>query len=494
MLAFLRDVVLASMLVHRALGHGALAKPIPRKVSGRQWMPWGVGEHQPQTNPYGAVHHEAMLSHPCGGSSPGDAPYLKSNYAGYQDHAEPGETSYAAGGTLNATIVLDADHNGEAQWAYCPHSQEQTEECFRSRPLTGWVDVHSYWDATNTVDHWKTGQTYPQTVSLPADMSAGPATLRWLWICKWTDEIFASCFDTSIVNGSPAPAPSPLAAPDAAAACVWTDPPGRTVERTARDQKEGRVCWDFKVEPGTTVYYQSKTDIYTHWNADSCCLQASRDFGSKDGGEANIVSFTSDIDNFGFCECTAWDPSDPGSSCAGSATADEMRCPVLGATDRLCPAREAGSSSDGIAYGCTPAFSGPAVASSRQPEPEPEPEPEPAPADMIAASSSPQPGPESMTAPAPTSFCCTWSSVPHDCGVCESKSGGWCSDSAGHCSMCGSTAFYCPVVSMRQRSFLAPVKRSALHQAPMLVQSKSVLRREWSLINVSSDLQADDEL
>merc|ERR1712039_808012 len=98
------------------------------------------------------------------------------------------------------------------------------------------------------------------------------------------------------------------------------------------------------------------------------------EFGSKDGGEANIVSFTSDIDNFGFCECTAWDPGNPGLSCAGSATAEEMRCPVMGGADGMCPEGEPGSSNDGIAFGCTPAFSDSTAVSSPAEEPEPEPE------------------------------------------------------------------------------------------------------------------------
>lgn len=527
----LQSAIIVSVLVQRALGHGALTKPMPRKVSGREWCPWCVGEHQPHTNPNGAVHHDAMLSHPCGGSSPGDAPYEKSNYGGYQDYAEPGEASYAAGGTLHATIALDADHNGEAQWGYCPHSEEQTEECFRSRPITDWLDVHSHWDATNEEDHWKSGQTYPQAVKLPAGMPTGPVTLRWLWICRWTDEIFVSCFDTSIAGGSPAPAPSPPPSatnstggspapappppPSAgdAPGCVWTHPPDRKVRRTARNQKAGRVCWDFEVEPGTTVYYQSKTDVYAHWNANVCCLQAARQFGSKAGGESNVVAFTSDVDNFGFCECTAWDPEKPGSSCAGSATAEAMICPVLGATDGMCPAGEFGSPSDGISFGCTPAFPGLTAAPSPQPEPESEPEPEaepePEPAPATAAPS-PQPGPEPtparVPAPAPaapspqpgsaralSSFCCTWSSVPHDCGACESKIGGWCSETAERCGQCGETAFYCPAPSLVQRSFLAPVKRRDVTQGTVLIQGDSALSSR-SAPGVSGETGDNDEL
>lgn len=354
-MAAFRGVLAAAVLVQGALGHGALTKPIPRKVSAFEWAPWSVGEHQADTNPYGAVHHDAKLSHPCGGSSPGDAPYPKNAFANYQDDAEPGAASYAAGGTLEATIVLDADHNGDAQWGYCPHSEEQTEECFRSHPITDWVDVHSYWDASNTVDHWKSGQSYPEMVKLPADMPAGPVTLRWLWICKYTDEIFVSCVDTEIVSGSSAVAP---------------------------------------------------------------------------------------------------------------------------------PEREP-----------TPA----AANTTAAPSPQPRPQSGPTPAPATTSAPSPQPGPGPAPAPAPTSaptattFCCAWSSVSNDCGVCESKASGWCSESAEHCSQCGSSAFYCPSASTVQRSFLAPTKRHALHAAPMLIQGDTVLSSTGSASGLPAKLR-DDEL
>jgi hypothetical protein len=74
--------------------------------------------------------------------------------------------------------------------------------------------------------------------------------------------------------------------------------------------------------------------------------------------------------------------------------------------------------------------------------------------------------------------------------VCESKSSGWCSDSAESCSQCGPTNFYCPAASMvQQSSFLAPVHRRAfLTKTPMLIQRGSVLTRE------SGKLYDDDEL
>jgi len=354
-----RSALVALVLVQGALGHGALTKPLPRKVSAFEWAPWSVGEHQASTNPYGEVHRDAKLSHPCGGSSPGDAPYSKSAYANYQEHAEPGEESYAAGGKLEATIVLDADHDGEAQWGYCPHSEEQTEECFRSHAITDWVSVHSYWDASNDVDHWKDGQTYPEEVTLPADMPTGPVTLRWLWICKYTDEIFVSCFDTKIGDGSPASAPAP---------------------------------------GNTTV-----------------------------------------------------------------APLEEPEQDVPEPSPTLAPA--------------------PATPS---PQPQPAPEPAPAPAPTTAApSQQPVPKPGATPAPGSASFCCTWSAVADDCGACESKSSGWCAESAANCEQCGSSSFHCPAASMTQKSFLSRVRRHALHGAQVLIQSESVLTRGRSASGLS---------
>lgn len=327
-------------------GHGALTKPMPRLVSGQEYCPWCVGEHQPVTNPSGSVHRDAEPSSPCLSSQPGDAPYTTNRYSSYQSYAAAGEPTYTAGGTMETRIVLDADHNGEAIFEYCPHSESQTEKCFRDRPISEWTDVHAYWDASNQLDHWKSGQTFPQTVNLPADMPSGPATIRWLWVCKYTDEIFVSCMDTEIVGGSSTTGAATTTV-SASGECIWTDPPVE-LQRTPREEKEGRVCWDYVVPVGTKVYYQSKTDIYNKWNSEACCLSAASTFGS-DGGNPNIVVFTATIGNFGFCECTAWDPSNPGTSCAGEATAENMVCPVLGAQKEMC-----GESTnwDGLPVGC----------------------------------------------------------------------------------------------------------------------------------------------
>jgi len=310
---------------------------------------------------------------------PGDSPYEPVHYSGYRDLTEEGEPSYAAGGALDARILLDADHAGEARWSYCPHSEDQTEDCFRQRPLTDWIDVHAFWGGASTQDHWKDGEDFPQTVNLPAGMPSGPTTLRWLWICKFTDEIFASCLDTTITGGASTSSTSAMTTTTTTGSgettattssgdttsttsssgerdCIWTEPAGREVKRVSREEKDGRICWDVRVEAGTTVYYQSNTDIYISWNTMPCCLSAASTFGSDSGGnEANIVAFNNSIGSFGFCECTAWDPNNPDASCSGGAAATSMVCPVNGASDGMCPGA---SDWDGIPVACTPPYTG----------------------------------------------------------------------------------------------------------------------------------------
>jgi len=153
------------------------------------------------------------------GSQPGDAPYPPNNWGGYKSIAGDGTVqTFAKGDSFEATIVLDADHNGEAVWQFCPHSEAQTEECFFSNMLVDWTDVHSYWDPSIAVEHLRSKDHYPQNVPLPASMPSGPVTLRWLWVCKNTNEIFTSCIDADIIGtGStqpmtPAP-PAPEATP-----------------------------------------------------------------------------------------------------------------------------------------------------------------------------------------------------------------------------------------------------------------------------------------
>jgi len=321
-----------------------------------------------------------MPSSPCLGSIPGDSPYEPVHYSGYRDLTEEGESSYAAGGALDARILLEADHAGEARWSYCPHSEDQTEDCFRQRPLTDWIDVHAFWGGASTQDHWKDGEDFPQVVNLTAGMPSGPTTLRWLWICKFTDEIFVSCMDTTITGGASTSSTSAMTTTTTTSNgeatsttssgeststttssgesdCIWTEPVGRDVQRVSREEKDERICWDVKVEAGTIVYYQSNTDIYISWNTEPCCLSAASTFGSA-GNEPNIVAFNTSIGSFGFCECTAWHPSNPDTSCAGGATATSMVCPVNGATDGISSMCPGASDWDGIPVACTPPYTG----------------------------------------------------------------------------------------------------------------------------------------
>lgn len=201
------------------------------------YCPWCVGEHV-LANALTGVNRDARLSSPCMGSSIGDTVYPQGNWGGYT--ALVGgfpPQAYTAGQSFDATVILDADHNGEAQWQLCPHSQAQTEECFRSNSLNEWTDVHSYWEAGNTQDHWKSGQSFPQTVHLPATTPTGPATLRWLWVCKYTDEVFTSCIDVNIIDGVPTP-PTPPTQATQPVTPIPTTPPSPEPEPEPQPEPE----------------------------------------------------------------------------------------------------------------------------------------------------------------------------------------------------------------------------------------------------------------
>lgn len=188
-----------------AYGHGAVTQPIPREWSEKPWCPWCVGENQPLYNPPQTVNRSVTPSSPCMGTSREDGPFPSERFGRYKSWV--GSASpYIAGQTFSATIVLDADHNGEAQWSYCPHSLAETEQCFREHTLTDWINVAAHWNQTDPGEHFHSGEHFPQTVHLPSDMPAGPATLRWLWVCKNTNELFLSCIDVDVVsndNGAP---------------------------------------------------------------------------------------------------------------------------------------------------------------------------------------------------------------------------------------------------------------------------------------------------
>jgi len=106
--------------------------------------------------------------------------------------------------------VLDADHGGDAQWQICPHSQAETEECFLQNRITDWKDVHCAFGRCDAGPHQFDRQSYTDTVPIPSNFPSGGATLRWYWVCKWTNEVFTSCIDANIVGGGPpTPAPAP---------------------------------------------------------------------------------------------------------------------------------------------------------------------------------------------------------------------------------------------------------------------------------------------
>jgi len=169
------------------------------------YCPWCIGEHN-GANPYGRAHVNARPGSPCLGTKRGDAHYTAQSMSHFP--SGPGPKTYKAGKSFQANIGLSADHGGVAQWSYCPHTEPETEECFKRHTLTQWKDVHSYWGGDSSCDHCHDDQWYPETVTLP-NMPSGPITLRWLWVCKWTDELFASCIDVDVVGTDSSPTPTP---------------------------------------------------------------------------------------------------------------------------------------------------------------------------------------------------------------------------------------------------------------------------------------------
>jgi len=102
---------------------------------------------------------------------------------------------------------------------------------------------------------------------------------------------------------------------------------------TKQSEKPGRICWEFAVPTGYAVHYQHSGDIYHSWNTEKCCH-----FAGLSGGQSNIVTFTPQYGNFGFCECIGWTPSTGSMDCAGQATPEAMICPVEGGSGyTMCP-------------------------------------------------------------------------------------------------------------------------------------------------------------
>jgi len=102
---------------------------------------------------------------------------------------------------------------------------------------------------------------------------------------------------------------------------------------TRQSEKPGRICWGFTAPTGYVVHYQHSGDIYHTWNTEKCCH-----FAGLSGGQSNIVTFTPQYGNFGFCECIGWTPSTGNMDCAGQATPENMLCPVEGGSGyNMCP-------------------------------------------------------------------------------------------------------------------------------------------------------------
>jgi len=208
--------------------------------------------------------------------------------------------------------------------------------------------------------------------------------------CFKKDDYFSGCqkecpeggdWDCTVLSG-PRPVPSPMPSPSPSVPHpapdhkfeYWTSN-GATATFTLQNKKAGRVCVDGKVSEATTVYYQSKGDIYHSWSSnDPCCMSAAPEYGGKPQGPMNIWAIETS-GGFGFCECLGWTPENGGTTCAGQATPASMKCPVLGGTKNMC--------ADTGALASRPAsLGGPVGPGGAEPEPEteePEPEPEPEP-------------------------------------------------------------------------------------------------------------------
>merc|ERR1712190_89990 len=78
-------VLLILLTGHGAHGHGAVTKPVPRGLDGDlAYCPWCVGEHQPDTNPSGKAHHDAVPSTPCMGTTRGSETYTAQQFGRYR--------------------------------------------------------------------------------------------------------------------------------------------------------------------------------------------------------------------------------------------------------------------------------------------------------------------------------------------------------------------------------------------------------------------------
>jgi len=215
----------------------------------------------------------------------------------------------------------------------------------------------------------------------------------------------ASCGVCSGPQPSPAtqaPTPAPTQGPpqDPREGCFWTTPPGGTVTLGKQSEKPGRICWTVDVPTGYAVHWQSSNSngIYHSWNGDKCCQ-----FSGLSSNQSNVVTFTPQYGNFGFCECINWSPQTGSLDCAGQATAEAMICPIEGSSDMKDMCTD--STSPNTCGGAGPA-----------PTPPTQPTPTSAPTPTQGPPPSPPPGPGQ---------CC------YPCGGnCQD---GWCSESQANC-------------------------------------------------------------
>jgi hypothetical protein len=201
------DVVVAMVLPILARSHGAVSRPVPRMANNHFYCPWCIGGHFPSQNRWSIVNHSTVPTSPCMGTSRGAQKYPYQNWGPHKKDYGDIPTSFSQGQTFETTIVLNADHNGDAQWQICPWSQPETESCFRQNRLDPWTDVYTLNGGqpcrrpNGNCHHDRDGQAVPQNVTIPANLPTGRATLRWVWVCRWTDEVFVSCIDIDVVSG-----------------------------------------------------------------------------------------------------------------------------------------------------------------------------------------------------------------------------------------------------------------------------------------------------
>merc|ERR1719210_3172407 len=73
-------VLLVLTSIHGTQGHGAVTKPLARKLPSQTYCPWCLGEHNAAENPPGVINHDVVPSSPCMGTSRGGEHYTAQLY------------------------------------------------------------------------------------------------------------------------------------------------------------------------------------------------------------------------------------------------------------------------------------------------------------------------------------------------------------------------------------------------------------------------------